>query len=245
MSKKFYDIHCHYMYGVDDGSKSPEMTLSMLDQAYEQGVRGVIMTPHYNPKAWHKSAEELRERFREVRKLVKAKGHADMKLWLGSEIFYHKDKTPSEMLDGNLISMAKSGYLLMEFHTTVEYSYIEAAVTEAQGAGYIPILAHIERFDALRGDLDKVAQIKNAGALIQVNASSVIGDEGFRIKSFVKKLLKNRMIEFVATDTHRDAKWRVPNLGPAADYIYKKCSENYADEIFIHNPRMIIENELP
>lgn len=245
MSKGYFDIHCHYLYGVDDGSKSPEMTLRMLDDAYNQGVRNVILTPHYNPKAFKMGIRDLKERYEEFRELVKREGHPDMKFWLGSEIFYHKGTTPEEMREGHVISMAKSRYILLEFHTNVEFSYIETAVGEAQGAGYIPILAHIERFDALRGNLEKVSLIKDEGALIQVNASTIIGEDGFGIKSFAKKLLKNRLIDFVATDAHRDSKWRTPNLGAAAEYIYKKCSESYADEIFIHNPRMIVKDELP
>ena len=245
MSKGFFDIHCHYLYGVDDGSKSPEMTLRMLDQSYQQGVRNVILTPHYNPKAFKMGIRDIKSRYEEFRELVKREGHPDMKFWLGSEIFYHKGTTPEDMLKGHVISLAKSRYILIEFQTNVEFSYIESAVSEAQGAGYIPILAHIERFDALRGDLEKVSLIKDEGALIQVNASTIFGSDGFRIKSFAKKLLKNRLVDFVGTDTHRDAKWRVPNLGAAAEYIYKKCSENYADEIFIHNPAMIVRNELP
>lgn len=245
MSKGFFDIHCHYLYGIDDGSKSPEMTLRMLDMAYEQGVRNVILTPHYNPKAFKHGLRDIKGRYEEFREIVKRDGHPDMKFWLGSEIFYHKGVTPEDFLKKHVLSMAKSRYILLEFQTNVEFSYIEAAVSEAQGAGYIPILAHIERFDALRGKLDKVSLIKDEGALIQVNAATIAGTDGFMIKSFAKKLLKNRLVDFVGTDAHRDAKWRVPNLGAAAEYIYKKCSESYADDIFIHNPSMIVKDELP
>ena len=173
MSKGYFDIHCHYLYGVDDGSKSPEMTLRMLDDAYNQGVRNVILTPHYNPKAFKMGPRDLKERYEEFRELVKREGHPDMKFWLGSEIFYHKGTTPEEMREGHVISMAKSRYILLEFHTNVEFSYIETAVGEAQGAGYIPILAHIERFDALRGNLEKVSLIKDGVKMTSLDTFTV------------------------------------------------------------------------
>ncbi len=244
MHSGIFDMHCHYLYGVDDGSKSPEMTLKMLDIAYSQGVRNVIMTPHYNPKVFHKDIEDLEKRFISVKKLVQKEGHDDMKLWLGSEIFYHKQTTPEEFLKGNVLSMAESHYILMEFHTNVEYSYIEAAVQEAESSGYIPIIAHVERFAALYGNEDNIDRLRQMGAFVQVNAGTVMGYGGFGAKRFVRKLLKYEMIDFIGTDAHRDAEWRVPNIGPAAEYIYKKCSESYADRIFIHNPRKVVRDEM-
>ena len=45
--KGIYDIHCHIVPGVDDGAKSLKMSVSMLQKEYDDGVRGIIATPHF------------------------------------------------------------------------------------------------------------------------------------------------------------------------------------------------------
>ena len=41
------DQHTHILPGMDDGSRSPEMSLELLRAEAAQGVDTVILTPHY------------------------------------------------------------------------------------------------------------------------------------------------------------------------------------------------------
>lgn len=88
------------------------------------------------------------------------------------------------------------------------------------------------------GNLETLREI---GAYLQVNAESILGEEGFATKRFCKKLMKNNMLDFVGTDCHRTNK-RIPNLGPCAEYMEKKMGREYTERILIHNPQKIIEN---
>lgn len=236
-------MHCHIFYDVDDGSKTPEMTLRMISQQYEQGVRTIIATPHYNPRAWHREKEDLIARFEDVKKLVAESDYSDMRIFMGSEIFYHKSSTPDLMKSHTIITMAGGRYLLMEFNTFAPYEEIRTAVMEAITAGYIPIVAHVERFDCLIGDIDNVYDLKDFGAYLQTNAETVIGDYGRTAKKFIKKLLKDEMIDFLGTDCHRDTGDRVPNIQDAAVYIRKKCSEGYSNKLLFDNPECILHDE--
>ena len=238
-----YDMHCHIFYDVDDGSKSPEMSLKMLEQQYNEGVRTIIATPHYNPKAWHREIEDIRGRFEDMKQLLASSKYSDVRLFLGSEIFYHKSTTPDDIKNNSLITMAGSRYLLMEFNTFAPYDEIRSAVLEAITAGYIPIVAHIERFDTLIDDIDHVYDLKDYGAYLQTNAETVIGDYGRTAKKFVKKLLKEEMIDFLGTDCHRDTGDRVPNIQAAAAYIMKKCSEGYSRKLLFDNPECVLADE--
>ena len=41
------DIHCHALYGVDDGADDLDESRAMIRHAKSQGIDGIIFTPHY------------------------------------------------------------------------------------------------------------------------------------------------------------------------------------------------------
>lgn len=235
-----YDMHCHILYGVDDGSKSLEQSLRMVDIAYEEGIRNIILTPHYNPRMWTFDIQVVNEHFLALKDEV-AKKYPSMKLWGGCEIFYGSD-TPEALKSGQIPGMAGGDYMLIEFMTSASYRTIKNAVIEFQQQGKIPILAHVERYESLFGNVDLVEELQDAGAYIQVNASSVIGDHGKPEQKFVKKLLKLGLVNFIGTDAHRDDK-RAPRIAEAAAYIAKKYGEDYARELLVENPQKVVENQ--
>ncbi len=241
---KLIDVHSHYLYGLDDGAKSPEMTLNMFRMAYADGVRGIICTPHFNPKYWHKDVDDIKKRFAEVKKLLGELDIPDLKLWLGSEVFYHKIGMHEMFEEGHVPTMAGGRYVLIEFHYDAEFSQIRDAVNDIIAQGFIPIIAHIERFDALRKDISNVYTLKDMGAMLQVNAGTVLGKKGFRAKHFTFKLLKDETVDIIATDAHRDEGGRAPNLGAAYEYLSKKCTAAYVRKLFRENPEMIIESNI-
>lgn len=238
--ENFFDIHCHIIYGVDDGSKTMEQSMNMLKIAYDEGTRNIIFTPHYH-KGYYKADRTLvKEHFAKLRQEV-AKSFPTMSLYLGNEIYFAEDSL--EDLEKNLIfTLADSRYVLLEFSTSVEFSYIMKAIRGALQYGYIPIIAHVERYSCLLEDIDLIEEMTDQGAYIQINASSVTGENGRKTKSFVKKLLKYQWVSFIATDAHRDDK-RAPKLRDCVSYVEKKFGEEYANKIFVENPGCIIKNE--
>ena len=104
--------------------------------------------------------------------------------------------------------------------------------------GYTPIIAHIERYEYV--GIEEANDIVEAGGLIQVNASSVIGKHGGKIKKKVKKLIKNNLVSFIASDIHSNRK---NYMLKTYNYIQKKYGEKMANELFFINAsKMIGEN---
>jgi protein-tyrosine phosphatase len=110
-----------------------------------------------------------------------------------------------------------------------------------QGAGYVPIVAHVERYSDIVGHPDRVGDLLDMGCYIQVNASSIMGKYGFGISHFTKRLLKEERVHFVASDAH-DAKGRSPQLLDCRRYVEKKFGEEYAKRIFCVNAANVIRN---
>jgi protein-tyrosine phosphatase len=111
-----------------------------------------------------------------------------------------------------------------------------------QGAGYIPIVAHVERYADIVEHPGRVSDLIEMGCYIQVNASSIMGKYGFGIAHFTKKLLKQQQVHFVASDAH-DAAGRAPKLLECRKFVEKKFGEDYANHLFCINPANVIRND--
>lgn len=128
----------------------------------------------------------------------------------------------------------------MEYRYETEFSYIKESVQDLLRHGYVPIVAHVERY-ACMDKLERVEFLKEIGAMIQVNADAVIGRNGFRMKAYTKKLLKNGLVDFVASDAH-GIKERRSSMGKCSEYLYKKYDYRYVDRILEKNAREILQS---
>ena len=234
------DIHCHIMPGVDDGSRDIATSLEMLRIAARNGITDVILTPHHKPMHHNVSPEHNKVYTDKLREAAEQYG-IRIRLYPGNEIYY-SDETQRELEEGKICTMAGSDYVLVEFHPTNPYRAISNAVYQIQAAGYIPIIAHVERYSDIVSHPAYVQELIDKGCYIQVNASAIMGLYGFGIKWFAKKLLRNRQVHFVATDAH-DTNRRAPHLADCRSLCERKYGKDYADKIFHDNAISVIRNE--
>ena len=210
------DIHNHILYGVDDGSKDLDMSLAMLKEEMEQGVSTIYLTPHQNQQTL--TGPLLKERYQSFLLELKEKG-IDMDIRLGAEIYYYPG-LKQDLLSGKALTMDESKYVLVEFSTRTEANVSEI-VYELVMAGFTPIIAHIERYPYLKKE--DYFDIKEAGGLIQINSSSF---SHFFSRGLIKYLLKNDLVDYVATDAHDNSKRKV-DFSFVHSYIKKKYPELY------------------
>lgn len=232
-----YDIHTHILFGVDDGAKTQQESIDMLIDAKKQGVKGMILTPHYRRGMFAYPKEQVEENFIELKQKADSLG---IELYLGTE--YHVNSLMIEHIkEGRCHTMVDSNYVLAEYKPETEFSYIKASVQDLLLHGYIPIVAHVERYECMQ-DIKRVSLLREIGVMIQVNADAIIGKDGFKVKGYTQKLLKKGCVDFVGSDSHGIHERR-SNMGKCRDYLYKKFDEAYVDKILEVNPRKIIENE--
>lgn len=213
------DIHTHILFGVDDGAKTIGDSMGILDEEREQGVDKVILTPHYGPKFGHPDAAMLRERYLELSERAK-QYYPELSLYLGSELYYQQS-TVSDLDNGKALTMNDTRYVLVEFGITDSYSYIYRAIQDLSYAGYIPIIAHAERYEAVFGHVERVEELTDLGAYIQLNAESLIGGFFDKRASFCKKLIKEDLMHFLGSDCH-DLRERRPDMAKAAEVLLKR-----------------------
>lgn len=234
-----YDIHCHILPGVDDGSKDVETSLEMLRREYEDGVRNVILTPHFRRNMFETTTEEIGETFKKFRVTARNEG-IKINLYLGREQ-YIDSGTKERLMTRPNQTLAGSRYVLCEFSYETEYDFIRERTTELRSSGFIPLIAHVERYKALRGKYDNLDELKELGCYIQINAGSIIGNDGLLVKHFCKKAIQYDLLDFIGSDAHNLTD-RKPCIGECALYLEKHAGRKYTRRIMQENPQMIIDS---
>lgn len=223
------DIHTHIIPLVDDGSSSIEESIKLLQMEIKNGVDKVICTPHQ--RKGHLNKEEIINIFFKLKEKV---SNLPIELYLGAEVLYY-DNIISDLKDNKILTLNNSNYFLLEFPTTLEFD-IPNIVYEIIIAGYIPIIAHIERYDYLK--VEDYVIIRKYGGLISINSSSI---RGLFTSKKCKCLLKKGMCDFICSDCH-DSKNRLVSFKGAKRFIkyhlkYRKCY----DKLFNSNPIFLNE----
>lgn len=234
------DMHCHIIPGVDDGAASKSEMRKLLKMEYDSGVRILILTPHHRKGIFEASKELIEERAKLVEDEIKQM-NLDMKVYLGCE--YHANIDMIADLQANPHFRINGGrYVLVEFQQSHPKTRIRNWIYELLAAGYRPIVAHVERYPKIVRDVEFMEELLELGVLLQVDASAIIGKDGWRMKRISGKLLKKRYIHFIGSDTH-EPNVCYPNLDVCSRYVEKKMGRAYAEELFIMNPQKLLVPE--
>lgn len=230
------DIHCHILPKVDDGAESVEEAIAILKEARRQGVTHMIVTPHYRQGMFEPTMKRVLFSYHGLREIAKS---LDIRLGLGCE-YYRNENMVADLENRRRPTMLGSRYVLTEFSTNDSFATIRNCIYELTTNGFIPIIAHVERYFCCQ-KLEKVLELRDLGAWIQVNAESVLGVDGRVQKKFCHQLMKEDAIDFIASDTHNTSS-RCMQMKKCAGYVAKKMGKDYKRKIFVENPKKIWES---
>lgn len=223
------DIHTHVLPFVDDGSTAMDLSLQLLQESVTIGVTDLFLTPHYmKTRDYLSTATENREVFLQLQEEVK-KRNIPIRLYLGNEIFYTIDSL-HDLRSGIVIPLGDSDKVLLEFSTTDIHEDIGEAIHNVKALGYVPIIAHSERYPYI-DSLKDYEIMRKMGALIQVNASSVVGISGKTMQKMAFKLIKNELVDFIASDIHVSRK---NYMKEAYHLVSKKFGDRSASRLFMN-----------
>lgn len=229
MKNKFTDIHHHILYGMDDGAASPEKMREMLRRAAKDNIGRIVATPHVTPGI------RRFDRTRYERVLQEAQAFCDtenlgIRIYGGAEIFY-SPQTCAFLMDGRVPTLAGTDFVLVEFSPDVRYENMRDALENLLRSGYLPILAHVERYACLVHHIRRAEKLhEELEVCYQVNCGSVLDKHGMGSHRFTEKLLDLDLVDMLGTDAHG------PNLRPARmseawRKIKKEFGTDYADEL--------------
>lgn len=236
-----YDIHSHIIYGVDDGAQSLEEAVKMAELAMANGTKGIVATPHTNVPGSYENfwGASLLEKVKELRAALK-KNYIDMQIFCGQEIFCTSEAV-NYLKEGKVITLNNSKYPLVEFGF---YEYSDAVyynLEQIVSAGYVPVVAHPERYAFVSEDDSAAIKLKNIGCALQVNKGSLTGKFGANAMRTARRLLEERLADVVASDSHSPY-IRSTNLAGIHEWISEEYSLDYADVLLEFNPKRILQN---
>ena len=234
-NNKITDIHTHILPEVDDGSKSFEESLEILDMEYRQGVRRIMLTPHY---VSGESSYEYSRLYDLQSKLQENIG-SDIALYLGNEILY-SDDTVQGLREGRIQSLNCTRYVLVEYMPNIEVSRIFSSVADLERAGWIPVIAHVERYHRMIDKKDAIVELLRQGVYLQMNTNSLVGSRFDRRVRICRRMIKEGWISFLATDTH-GSRYRPPEWNGALEWMDRQLGQKEIHELLWDNADRLIQ----
>lgn len=239
------DIHSHIVFDVDDGPRTKEESLALLQEAFSQGVRTIVSTSHRRKNMFETPEKVIMENFKEVQALAK-KELPELTLLYGAEIFYTQDAL--EKLENKQIpTLNDTQYALIEFSSRTPYWEIRNALSKILLLGIKPVIAHIERYAELESNEKRVKELIDMGCYTQINSSSILkprlfGDKYRLFKKRAQYFLAHNLVHCVASDMH-NLTARPPYMKQAFALIKQQYGEKKAQELFTVNPQLIVVNK--
>jgi protein-tyrosine phosphatase len=231
------DIHCHILPGIDDGSKSWEMTAEMCQMAAKDGITHIVATPHSNDVyKYH------RERFTEMLAQLSDAGDGQLTFSLGCDFHFSYDNIQDALTHPHRYTIGDTQYLLIEFSDYGIPPSVKQDVFALTTCGMIPIITHPERNQPLLKTPTLVLELIEQGCLVQVTANAVTGSWGNRSRKMVEWLLQREAVHVIASDAH-DPVNRKPIMSKARDAVAEIAGASIAEALVTTNPEAIIDGK--
>ena len=230
------DIHSHILYGIDDGSKSIEESVKMINEAKEAGFTTIISTSHYIEESYNADKNKRQELIETLKENVEG-----IEIYNGAEAYVSKNMCKL-IKQGILPTLSNSKYLLFELPMNSRILNLDDIIYDLMSDKIVPIIAHPERYSYVQQDPNVLIDLINKGVLFQCNYASIDGKYGIAPKKTMKKLLKHNMVHFLGTDTHRQNSiyTHIPEI---CKKIEKIIGKEKLMELSTYNPSKILKNE--
>ena len=221
------DLHSHILPGIDDGSRSVEESVAMLQMEAEQGIRHVVATPHFyghldTPEHFLEKRNRAEESLREA-----LEKYPDLpQIHVGAEVHYFRGISTSEASMGLTIGGNSCILIEMPYVKWSDFMYreLEAIYTRF---GLTPIIAHIDRYISPFRAKQVLERLADLPVLVQANASFFLNAA---TANMALRMLKRDQIHLLGSDCHNLTE-RKPNLGLAIERIQKRSGTELLERI--------------
>lgn len=196
----FVDIHNHILPGIDDGAKNVNESINLIKKMKELGVKQFIPTPHVMQGFYPNTDESIGNAYSILLEKLDKKTLGGITINPAAE--YMIDVHFENFLENNHLFTLKSNYVLVELSYFQPPINLEEIIFNIKNKGYIPVLAHPERYSFYHNKLEFYSRLKQLGCLFQLNLLSLSNHYGDHVKKTGKYLMNNQMIDFVGSDIH-------------------------------------------
>ena len=231
------DLHSHILPQLDDGARDLEESLAMARLAVESGVSHMLATPH----CMEGGARTVTEAVMYLQQALQTM-QIPLKVLPGMEIFGTRD-TARLLREGRLLTLNGSRYPLIEFDFEGDGYQQTAILEQVRREGYIPVVAHPERYVFIQRQPQILNTWVQLGCLLQINKGSLTGRFGHTAQDLAMALVGRGFAAVVASDAH-SARYRTPWIYDAWQTLAHQISPLAAEHLLLENPRKLL-NDTP
>lgn len=240
------DLHSHLVPDVDDGARGLDGAMKAVDRLVEEGVDRIVTTPHFDastardPARFRARMDQVDEAFESLRDRVAAE-HPDLDLGRGVEVMLDD---PFPDLSDPRLRLDGSRYVLVEWPRLSIPPSTPEVIERIRGQGWVPVIAHPERYHTILRDFRIVGAWRKAGACLQMNHGSLLGRYGDGARTAALRLLEGGWVDVLASDFHGRR-----HLSTFVAEIRAWFADRELDEVFdlltVGNPARILADEHP
>lgn len=235
------DIHSHILFDIDDGAVNIAESVRLCRDAYENGYKAVVATPHFSKfnmissfvRERNSKAKELRECLREE--------NVPLTVATGAEVYLSDKIYSADNLDS--LTVNNSRYMLCElplgpFDVMRSVGWIDELVNR----DYIPILAHPERYFEFHRNMMIIDEFLDRGVIFQVNIDSLTGANGEFAQKMAVDMVERKIARLIGTDAH-DSVYRHNRFKEKLMDIPEQITNEMLMECMVRCPRAVLKNE--
>jgi protein-tyrosine phosphatase len=193
------DIHSHLIPAIDDGAKSLDDAIQLIQNLQSLGYSKLITTPHVMNDYYRNNESIIQSG---LKRLQEALELHRIQIELEAAAEYYLDDHFMELIEKDAILSFGDNYVLFELSFFQEPNMLDKAIFILQLAGYRPVLAHPERYNYWHRNSRRVFELQEKGVLLQVNLGSISGHYGPEVAKMAMTLSNRGIISFLGSDTH-------------------------------------------
>jgi protein-tyrosine phosphatase len=236
----FVDLHSHYLPALDDGATGMEMSVEMIRAVASLGFSDLYATPHQRAGMFMPDRRSIDDAFARVSAEV-ARGGAPARLGLGAENFWD-DVFHDRLRQRAVPTYGGGNAFLFEVNPQLMPPAIENELFQIHMQGYLPVMAHPERYVAIQRDPALADRLgRHAGMLVDLGA--IDGAHGKLEMKTARRLVLDGLAHAAASDIHRPED-RAP-VAAGMEWIRKQRGAAVLDQMLAENPRRLLAGELP
>jgi len=193
------DIHSHLLPGIDDGAQNLKESLALIKQFHLLGYTKLITTPHIISDFYPNNREIITEKVYLVEEALKKE---NINIALEASAEYYVDMHFLNLIEDSNLLTFMNHYVLFETDYENKPFVLEEIISSLLKKGYIPVLAHPERYRYLYGNMENYKHLKALGVLFQINAKSLYNKSRSSSK-VAQELINLGLVDFIGSDAHR------------------------------------------
>jgi protein-tyrosine phosphatase len=236
------DLHCHILPGIDDGSRSLEMSLEMARMAVDDGITMTACTPHIYPGLYMNDTAGIEAARDQLQRSLDDDG-IPLKLTIGADVHLVPGLLEG-LRAGKVPCLHHTRYLLLEPSHHVAPPHFQDSVFQLVAAGYVPVITHPERLTWVEDHYPVFADLVRQGAWMQITAASLTGVFGARAKYWGERFLGDGLTHIIATDAHSNGR-RSPVMSKARDIAERMLGREEAQLLVRGRQEHMLRNDLP